>query len=285
MSIDPRAVIGKDVEIGEEVEIGPFAVIEGRVRIGRGTKIYPNAYISGWVEIGQGCQIHPNAVLGHLPQDFHFTPGTRTYLKIGDGTIIREMATIHSGTQPESSTVIGKNCFILCSAHIGHNCVLGDEVKVYTYTAVSGHVEIGSKAILSGLCAVHQFVRIGEEAMIGGTTCVLSDVPPYMTCAREYGCVGINVIGMRRQGHGPEAITACRRAFQTLYRSGKTFRKALAELEASADCDEVKRMVEFCKNPSPRGIMRGRHSLAKQAEAGEIGDEPDPRCALQDTGL
>jgi UDP-N-acetylglucosamine acyltransferase len=268
MSIDPRAVVGKEVEIGQDVEIGPFAIIQGHVRIGRGTRIYPNAYISGWVEIGQNCEVHPHVVLGHLPQDFHFKPGTRTYLKIGDGTIIREMASIHSGTQPETATIIGSKCFILCSAHIGHNCVIGDEAKVYSFTAVSGHVEVGSRAIVSGVSAVHQFVRIGELAMIGGVTPVTSDVPPFTTCARDYGCTGINAIGMKRQGHRPEAIEACRQAFKLLYRSGKSFRKALEELDASADCEEVRRIVEFCKGPSKRGIMRGRPRLSRGPQPG-----------------
>ena len=266
MSIDQRAVIGKEVELGEDVEIGPFAVIEGQVRIGRGTRIYPHVFISGWVDIGENCQVHPNAVLGHLPQDFHFTPGTRTYLKIGEGTIIREMATIHSGTQPESSTVIGKNCFILCSAHIGHNCVVGDEAKIYSFVALSGHVEIGPKVTVSGLCGLHQFIRVGELAMVGGATRLAHDVPPYVTCAGDYGCVGINVIGMRRQGHSSEAIDACRQAFRTLYRSGKTVRKALAELEASAECEEVRRIVAFCNAPSRRGLLRGRPRRGRPAE-------------------
>ena len=267
MAIDPRAIIGKDVEIDEDVEVGPNAVIEGHVRIGRGSRIYPNAYISGWVEIGERVQVHPNAVLGHVPQDFHFEPGTRTYLKIGDGTIIREMATIHSGTQPESSTIIGRNCFILCNAHIGHNCVIEDEAKVYTFTGVSGHVEVGRKAIVSGMCAIHQFIRIGQEAMIGGLTRLPADVPPFMTCAGEYGCIGVNAIGMRRQGHSAAAIKSCRRAFVTLYRSGLPFRRALDEVASLADCDEVRQIVEFCRKPGPRGIVRGRPRKVMQVEA------------------
>ena len=272
MSIDPRAVVGKEVELGKDVEIGPFAIIEGCVRIGDGTRVYPNAFVSGWVEIGKRCEIHPNAVLGHLPQDFHFEPGTRSFLRIGDGTIIRESAQVHRGTQPDSATVLGKECFILCGAHVGHNCTLGNRVKVYTNAILAGHVEIGDDAIVSGLCALHQFIRIGRMAMIGGGTVAIMDVPPYMTAARDRGCCRINTIGMKRAGHSPEAVRACRDAYRLLYRSEKPFGKALDKLAAQAVCDEVREIVEFCQAPSQRGIMgrRQRDAQTSDTESKEI---------------
>ena len=148
MAIHPAAIVDKQAEIDPTAEIGPYAVIEGPVTIRAGTRVYPNAYISGWTEIGQGCEIHPGAVIGHLPQDFHFHP-CRSYCRIGDGTIVREFASIHRGTQPESATILGKGCFILGYSHIGHNCVLGDGVKLYNMAACSGHVDVGEKAVIS----------------------------------------------------------------------------------------------------------------------------------------
>ena len=117
-------------------------------------------------------------MIGHVPQDFHFD-GCRSFLHIGEGTIIREHASIHRGTQPESETVVGKNCFVMGYSHIGHNCVVGDEVKIANMTALSGHVTVGKGAFVSGYSLIHQFVRIGEYAMIGGGAKLTMDLPPF----------------------------------------------------------------------------------------------------------
>jgi len=256
MPIHPTAIIDPKAELAEDVDVGAHAVIEGPVRIGAGTKIYPNAYISGWTEIGAHCQIHPGAVIGHLPQDFHFS-GERSYCRIGDGTIVREFASIHRGTQPESATVIGKNCFILGYSHIGHNCVFGDGVKLYNMAACSGHVEVGDNAIISGYSVIHQFVRIGELAMIGGLSRIGMDVAPYFTCIRETECVGINAIGMRRAGMDREAIQDVKNAYRTLYRSGLPFRKAVARLAEQVRTEAGRKILEFVTAESKRGYAGG----------------------------
>ena len=149
MPIHPTAVVDSKARIDPTATVGAYTIIEGEVQIGPNTVIYPQAYISGWVEIGAGCQVHPGAVLGHVPQDFHFD-GCRSFLRIGDGTIIREHASIHRGTQPESETVVGKNCFIMGYSHIGHNCVVGDNVKIANMTLLAGHVTVGEGTFISG---------------------------------------------------------------------------------------------------------------------------------------
>ncbi len=225
MPIHPTAVVGSKVEVDPTATIGAYAIVEGEVQIGPNTVIYPQAYISGWVQIGAGCQVHPGAVLGHVPQDFHFD-GSRSFLRIGDGTIIREHASIHRGTQPDSETIVGRNCFIMGYSHIGHNCVVGDNVKIANMTALSGHTTVGEGAFVSGYCLIHQFVRIGQYAMIGGGTRVTMDVPPFFMCLHENECVGINVVGLRRAGFSKQEIAEVREAYRLLYRSGKTFRAA-----------------------------------------------------------
>jgi UDP-N-acetylglucosamine acyltransferase len=256
MSIHPTAVIDSKAQIDPTARIGAYAIIEGEVRIGPGTVIYPQAYISGWVEIGANCQIHPGAVIGHLPQDFHFD-GSRTYCKIGDGTIIREHASVHRGTQAESSTTIGKNCFVMGYSHIGHNCEVGDNVKIANMAALSGHAVVGQGSFVSGYSLIHQFVRIGEYAMIAGGTRLSMDAPPFFMCGHENECLTVNVIGLRRAGFAKEEILELRNAYRALYRSGKTFRTAVEELAPTVQTPAGKRLVEFISTQSKRGICGG----------------------------
>ncbi len=258
MGIHPTAYVDRAAEIAADVEIGRNAYIEGPVRIGAGTRVYPNAYISGEVTIGERCEVHPGAVIGHLPQDFHFTPGTRSSVRIGNGVIIREGASIHRGTQPDSETVIGDNCFLLGHSHVGHNCVLAEGVKLYNNSLLAGHVEVGRNAIFSGLVAIHQFVRVGEGVMIGGGSILSMDLPPFMMSIERDRCVGINAIGLRRTGRDAATIRKVKEAYGLLYRSGRLFRAAVAELEAVADCAETRAIVEFCRAPSRRGILGPR---------------------------
>lgn len=257
MPIHPTAIVDSQAQVAESADIGPHVVIEGSVSIGEHVKIYPNAYIAGWTEVGHDCQIHPGAVVGHVPQDFHYG-GERSFCRIGAGTIIREFASIHRGTQPESCTIVGENCFILGYAHIGHNCELGDGVKVYNCTGLSGHVTVGDNAIVSGYSLIHQFVRIGEYAMIGGGTRLTKDLPPYMMGLHESECVGINALGLRRSGRfSTDEIREVREAYRTLYRSGQMFRTAVAALEAQVATKTGRAILEFLRAESKRGIIGG----------------------------
>lgn len=253
MAIHPNAVVDPKAEIGPNVEIGPFAIVEGPVQIGEGTRIYPNAYVSGWTTIGRNCQIHPNAIVGHVPQDFHFT-GERSYCRIGDGTIIRECSSVHRGTQPESVTEVGRECFILGYVHIGHNCVLGDRVKIYNGTLVAGHAEIGSDAIISGHCLLHQFVRVGERVMAGAASTVFQDVPPFMAYVTGLGIYGLNTIGLRRAGLPNTTIRELGEIYKLLFRSGKPLPAAIEAAAALATTPEAKHVLAFCRAPSKRGI-------------------------------
>lgn len=275
MAIHPAAVVDPKAEIDSTADIGPHAVVEGPVRIGPGTRVYPNAYISGWTTIGANCQIHPSAIVGHLPQDFHFED-CRSYCIIGDGTIVRECASIHRGTQPESSTIVGSNCFIMGYSHLGHNCVLGDDVKFYNMAAASGHVEIGRGAIVSGYSVVHQFVHIGEYCMIGGLSRITVDVPPYFTCVRETECAGINSIGMRRNGFTAEEIADAKRAYRILYRSGTTFRKAVERLAGEVETDVGRRILTFVQRERNRGIAGGpRKRIPDRRDSATPDDRPE----------
>ena len=263
MPIHPTAIVDSKAQIDPTATIGAYAILEGEVKIGPNTIIYPQAYISGWVEIGANCQIHPGAVVGHVPQDFHFD-GSRTFCRIGDGTIIREHASVHRGTQPESETVIGKNCFIMGYSHIGHNCVVGDNVKMANMAALSGHAVVGVGAFISGYSLIHQFARVGEYAMIGGGSRITMDAPPFFMCLHENECVGVNLVGLRRAGFTREEITELRQAYRLLYRSGKTFRAAVEELAATVQTPAGKRLAGFVAAKTGRGIC----GSPVQSEAG-----------------
>ncbi|MFH1418728.1 MAG: acyl-ACP--UDP-N-acetylglucosamine O-acyltransferase [Planctomycetota bacterium] len=258
MAIHPSAIVDSQAEIAASAEIGPFVVVEGPVKIGERVRVYPNAYLSGWTEIGDDCEIHPGAVVGHLPQDFHFS-GERSYCRIGAGTIIREFASVHRGTQPESWTIVGQGCFILGYAHIGHNCELGDGVKVYNCTGLSGHVIVGNNAIISGYSLVHQFARIGEYVMVGGGTRVTKDLPPYMKALHESTITGYNAIGLRRSGEfSAEELREVKEAYRSLFRSGRSFRKVVEEFSAQVKTRAGRNILDFVNAPSKLGIAGGR---------------------------
>lgn len=256
MPIHPTAVIDPQAHVPASADIGPHAVIEGPVKLGESVKVYPNAYIAGWTEIGDRVQIHPGAVVGHLPQDFNFG-GERSYCKIGAGTVIREFASIHRGTQPESWTLLGEDCFILGYAHIGHNCTLGDRVKLYNNSLMAGHVSVGDDAIISGGCLIHQFCRVGQRVMAGGGTRIIKDIPPFMTCVHESRVVGFNLFGMKRsKKHAPEEIQEVKEIYKLMYRSGLHFREAIRQIVESARTPAGLSIAEFLKGESRRGFAQ-----------------------------
>ena len=261
MPIHPTAIVDKSAEVDPSADIGAYAIIETGVRIGAGTKIHPHAYISQGTTLGRRCQIHPFAVVGHHPQDLAWE-GTPSYTEIGDETIIREGASVHRGTMPESTTVVGKNVYMMATSHAGHNCMIGDGAILVNSVLLSGHVHVGQRAILAGGTRVHQFVRIGELAMIGGVR-VPDDVPPFMLVGPA-GVVGTNGVGLRRAGFSSEERMEIRQAYKTLYRSKLMFREAIEWVAETVQTEPGRRLVEFLRGPSRRGYLgfkkRGRDS-------------------------
>lgn len=257
MPIHPTAIVDKKAEIDPTADIGPYVIIDGPVRIGAGTQVMAHAYLTGWTEIGRNCRIHPGAVIGHEPQDLAFK-GLESYCRVGDETIIREIVTIHRGTEPGSATEIGWRCFLMAASHVAHNCKLGDDVKLANGVLLAGYVHVGSGSFLGGNAVVHQFVRIGELVMVSGLAGLSMDLPPYMMAAHRNQCVSINIVGLRRAGFSPEQIKEVRQAYRLLYRSGLTLGKALEQLVDSVTTDAGRRIVEFIRQPSKRGIVPGR---------------------------
>ena len=256
MTIHPTAVIDPKAEIESEVEVGPYVVIEGRVKVKRGTRIMAHAYLTGWTEIGESNEIHPGTVLGAPPQDKAYK-GEETYLKIGDHNILREHVQVHRGTAPGSSTIIGQNNFLMANSHVGHNCKLGDQIVLANGALLGGYVEVGNSVFISGNCVVHQFVRIGEYALMRGLSATSRDVPPYSIVDWQHTVRGVNVIGLKRAGFDEKRIRVIREAFRILFRKGRNLSLAMKETETLARTNkDVLALLEFIK-ASTRGVCFG----------------------------
>jgi len=262
MAIHPTAIVDRSAEIDATAEVGAYAVVEKHVRIGPETRLFPHAYVAEGTTLGRRCQIHPFAVVGYLPQDLKYE-GQPSYTQVGDETIVREHATIHRGTEPGSTTIVGRRCYIMSTGHVGHNCVLGDEVKIANSGLLSGHVRVGNGAFISGNVSIHQFVRIGELAMIGGGVRIPKDVPPFMLVGPQ-GVVGPNVVGLRRAGLSREERAELRECYRLLYRSGLHFSQAIERVAQLVQTEPGRRLVDFLQAPSRRGFMplrRGRRAV------------------------
>lgn len=261
MAIHPTAVIHASAQIDPDAEIGPYSIIEKDVRIGPAVRLYGHVYIGEGTTIAAGCQIHPFASIGQPPQDLAFK-GEPSFTVIGEGTVIREHVSIHRGTMPGSSTVLGKRCFLMACSHVAHNCVVGDDVKMANSSMLGGHVQVGNSTFIAGLTGAHQFVRVGELNMLSGAR-VTTDVVPFMIVT-PMGVVGPNVVGLRRAGFTAEERTEIRECYRRLFRQGIGFRAAVEQLEKLPLGRAGQRIVEFIKAPSKRGLMgyRGRRDAA-----------------------
>lgn len=256
MKIHPTAVIDSRAEIHAEAEMGPYVVVEGPVRIGRGTRVMAHAFITGWTEIGENNEIHPGAVLGAPPQDKAYH-GEESYLRVGDDNVFREYVQVHRGTAAGSSTVIGNDNFLMASAHVGHNCRLGDHIVLANGALLGGYVEVGDHAFISGHCVVHQFVRVGEISLMRGLSGASRDVPPYSIVDWQHRVRGVNVIGLKRAGFDERRIRAIKEAFRILFRKGRNLSLAIKEVESNGNASpDVTALLEFIRS-SKRGVCFG----------------------------
>jgi len=257
MSIHPTAIIDKQSKIARDVNIGAYAVIESDVKIEKGVKIYPHAHIMKYTEIGEGSEIYTGAVLGGIPQDVAFGGG-KTSLIIGKHNIIREYVTIHRGTKEESATVIGDNNYLMCTSHIGHNCVIGNKVTIANGVLLAGYVTVEELAFISGNVVVHQFSRIGTLAMIGGFSGVNKDVPPYMSVRGPSVVCSVNLVGLRRAAFDRKAIREIKEAYTAIYLSGLNTKQAIEKILENNPGKEVMHLVNFIR-ASKRGICKYRY--------------------------
>ena len=255
--IHPTAVIHPGAKLAADVTVGAYSTVGEHVEIGPGTWIGSHVVLEGRTTIGARNRIHPFASIGGAPQDKKYA-GEDTTVEIGDGNTIREYVTVNRGTaQDAGATRIGNDNWIMAYVHLAHDCQIGSHTIFANVTQLAGHVHVGDWAILGGMTAVHQFVRIGAHSFTGVGTRLLQDLPPYVTVSGEAAKpYGINSEGLRRRGFTPEAINGIKRAYRTLFRSGLSLEDAKRELASQvAQCPEVGPMVEFLAL-SERGIVR-----------------------------
>lgn len=256
MSIHASAMVSAGSEIDSSVNIGPGTIIEDNVIIHKGVRVMSNVYVCGGTEIGEGTIIHPGVVIGGEPQDYAYK-GAQTFTKIGKNNIIREYVTIHRGTTESSATVVGDNNFLMVQAHIGHNCVLNDNIIVANGALLAGYVQVEKGAFISGNVVFHQFCRVGRYAMVGGFTGVNKDVPPYVNVRGSSVVRGINLVGLRRAGFSREVIREIKEAYKIFFLSGMPNKQAISKIRESFNSEEVSRFVSFIES-SKRGVCRIR---------------------------
>ncbi|MFH0985515.1 MAG: acyl-ACP--UDP-N-acetylglucosamine O-acyltransferase [Candidatus Omnitrophota bacterium] len=281
--IHSSAIIGKQVEIGVNNIIGPNVILEDGVKIGSHNKIMAGAYLARGTEIGNYNVLHMNAVIGHEPQDLAYQ-GEATFTRIGSKNVIREFVTIHRGTKEGTATVIGDGNFLMAYCHIAHNCHLGSNIIMVNQASLTGHCVVEDKAFLSGMTGFHQFTRIGTLAMVSALTAINKDIPPYVVCGGRPGVAqGINVVGMRRAGIGPQVRAEIKEAYKLLYRSGLNVSQAVEKIRNSLKSPEVIHMVEFIE-ASKRGILDGSSAAAdtighRKNRAITAAEEPEEELA------
>lgn len=246
-TIHSTAVIGQNAVLGENVTVGPYTVIEDDVEIGDGTIILPHVHIASGARIGCNCKIHSGAVLATEPQDLKFS-GEKTYLYVGDRTVIRECVTLNRGTKASGKTIIGSDNLLMAYVHTGHDCVIGNHVVIANSVQFGGHCEVGDYAVIGGLAGVHQFVRIGRFSMVGGVARASLDVPPFVMAGghESFRYEGLNAIGLRRRGFSPEKITLIKDAYRILFQSGVLLANGLEKIKSEFPPEaEILEILDF----------------------------------------
>lgn len=268
-NVHPSAILGPEVQIADDVEIGPYCVLTGRVELAPGVRLLAHVNVSGPITIGAGTVVYPNASLGFEPQDYKFKPGAVTAgVAIGANCLIREHATVHAASKNDRPTTLGNRVFLMVNSHVGHDAIVRDEAILVNNVALAGHTEVHEKAILSGGTVMHQNGRIGRLAMCSGGSVLTNDVPPFCMSAQRNMLVGLNLIGMRRSGMPREEIDAVRRAYRELLRRNPPRDELLGELERrGADSAAVRLMYEFVRDTkrSITPVGGRRYRLASNA--------------------
>lgn len=258
MSIHSTAIVSPNAKIGENTTIGAYALIEADVTIGENCEIMSHVSILDGSRIGNNVRIHQSAVISGLPQDLKYA-GEKTTCEIGDKTVIREFATINRGTDDKWKTVIGAENLIMAYVHVAHDVITKDKVILANSVQVAGHCEIGYNVTIGGMTPVHQFVKIGDHAFIGGGLRVHKDVPPYVLAMGEplsYG--GLNKLGLERRGFSEETRSGIQKAYRSIYQSGLIRKEAVERIyEEQTITPEIETIIDFFNN-SERGTIAAK---------------------------
>jgi UDP-N-acetylglucosamine acyltransferase len=270
-SIHPTAVVDPEAEIATDVEIGPYCVVGPNAVIAAGCRLQAHVNISGCTTLGARTRVAPFASLGTPPQSVKYRGGP-TRLTIGEDCDIREGVTINTGTEDGGGlTEVGARCFLLVGSHVGHDCRVGNDVTLANNAVLGGHVTVGDHSFLGGLAAIHQFVRIGEGAMISGVSGVAADVIPFGFAIGQRAVLnGLNVVGLRRRGVARDDIHRLRRAYRALFLGSGAFRDRLPAVEREFPGDAlVGKIVAFILAGESRPLMWPQKSRSVAASGAD----------------
>jgi UDP-N-acetylglucosamine acyltransferase len=265
-AVHPTAVVEHGAKLGAGVSVGAFCTIGPEVELGDGVTVAAHVAIAGRTRIGARSRIHPFASLGQPPQHLGHK-GEATVLSIGTDNIIREYATMNTGTaEGDGEARVGSHCFFMVGIHVAHDCRIGDRVIMANNATLGGHVTIADDVVIGGLSAVHQFVRIGRQAMIGGMSGIGMDVIPFaLATGPRARLAGLNVVGLKRRGMPAADIAALRTAYRLVFDGDGRLGERLDEVMAAAgDSAPVVELVEFIRTLSGRRLLypRRRHGIA-----------------------
>lgn len=270
MMIHRTAIVHPDAHLEVDVQIGAYSVIGPGVSVGKGTVIGDHVVVASNTKLGQDNKVYSHAVIGSDAQDLSYQ-GQASHLVIGDRNIIREYVTINRGAHGEALTLVGSDCMLMTGVHIAHDCKVGDRVIMANLATLGGHITIEDSVVIGGLGALHQFVRVGKMAMVGGKAGVMQDVPPYCIVQGSAPATvrGLNSVGLKRSGISNEEMSSLKAAFRLVFRRGMSKDHALAEIrEAVAQTPEVSHFVRFLELDSRRGMCKaeqGKQPLLKVA--------------------
>jgi UDP-N-acetylglucosamine acyltransferase len=253
--IHSTAIISRHAQLAADVRVGPYAVIGDGCVLAEGCQIAPHAVLERNVKLAARVRVGVGSVLGGDPQDLKFK-GEETTVEIGEGTVIREYATINRGTAESLKTTVGKNSFIMSYVHLAHDCHVGDSVIISNSTQLAGHVTVEDKAILSGQIGVHQFALIGRFSFVGGCSRVAKDVPPYVKAVgNPVKLYGLNTVGLQRNGFSEDTIRELKRAYRLFFKS--ELNVSQARERAEHDLKKIPEVEEFLRffERSDRGVV------------------------------
>jgi UDP-N-acetylglucosamine acyltransferase len=265
MSIHPTAIIDPTAQIGSDVSIGPYSIIGPHCMVGDNTRIDSHVVLQNYVTMGSDCQICPGAVVGGLPQDMKYK-GEVSYVRIGNGVILREGVTVHRASGEGCETVVGDKTMLMANSHVAHNCVVGNEVVLANGTLLGGHVEVGDYSFIGGGCALHQFVKVGRMVILGGLSATRQDLPPFaMMDSRPAFVVGLNKVGLKRRGVDLATRTRLKHAYKLLFFSPLNYKQAIEVIKTEIEPDPaVTELIEFIQNSS-KGVYRIRRKTSAKA--------------------
>jgi UDP-N-acetylglucosamine acyltransferase len=254
--IHPTAIVDPAAKIGPGTIVGPYCVIGASVVLGPNCWLQQHVTLCGPMRAGAQNKFYAYCSIGQQTQDLKYQ-GEPTYLEIGDENTFREFVTINRSTTSEGKTRVGSRGNFLAYSHIGHDCIVGDDVVFSNNGTLAGHVQVGNYAVMGGLTAVHQFCRIGRFAITGGCSKIVQDVPPFMIADGNPSEIrGINLVGLERKNFSPESVKLIKEAFRLIYRSKLNTAQAIDAIRRELpQKEEITEIIEFIEK-SERGIIR-----------------------------